>query len=198
MREQRRLFYVAITRCTQTLVISSFTGITRQLAWKIGAQVVWGPGPNGPTVASQFSDELGPAAPAAKRGSLWARLATQNRLFYTTLGIFDFFWRHTVCQRQDLTFKIPLVFLPATFQPGPWKQAATGMGPVHIPPGVAPPSASKFFLMGWMQSGCNERNEGKPGASQKQFASLSRCLVGAQGRNRTTDTVIFSHRFEWL
>ena len=30
--------------------------------------------------------------------------------------------------------------------------------------------------------------------NQKQFARLSRCLVGAQGRNRTTDTMIFSHR----
>lgn len=70
-QEQRRLFYVAITRCTQKLVISSFTRIPRQLAWRIGAQVVRGPGPNGRTVASQFLDELGPDAPASKRGSSW-------------------------------------------------------------------------------------------------------------------------------
>ena len=73
MREQRRLFYVAITRCTQTLVISSFTRIPRQLAWKIGAQVVSGAGPNRRTVASQFLDELGPGAPASKRGTLWTQ-----------------------------------------------------------------------------------------------------------------------------
>jgi hypothetical protein len=36
---------------------------------------------------------------------------------------------------------------------------------------------------------------GKISAKPKQFASLPRCLDGAQGRNRTTDTVIFSHRF---
>jgi DNA helicase-2/ATP-dependent DNA helicase PcrA len=74
MREQRRLFYVAITRCTQTLVISSFTRIPRQLAWKIGARVVPGPGPNGRTVASQCLDEWGPGAPPSKRGTSW----TQN------------------------------------------------------------------------------------------------------------------------
>ena len=73
IQEQRRLFYVAITRCTQTLVISSFTHIPRQLAWKLGALVVPGPGPNGPTIASQFLDELGPDAPASKRGSLWSQ-----------------------------------------------------------------------------------------------------------------------------
>lgn len=73
MQEQRRLFYVAITRCTQTLAISSFTRIPRQLAWKLGALVVSGPSADGPTVASQFLDELGPDAPASKRGSLWAQ-----------------------------------------------------------------------------------------------------------------------------
>lgn len=73
MKEQRRLFYVAITRCTQTLAISSFARIPRQLAWTMRALVVPGPGPNGLTVASQFLDELGPGAPAAKRGSSWAQ-----------------------------------------------------------------------------------------------------------------------------
>ena len=73
MQEQRRLFYVAITRCTQTLVISSFTHIPRQLAWNLRALVTPGPGPSGSTVASQFLDELGPGAPASKQGSLWAQ-----------------------------------------------------------------------------------------------------------------------------
>src|SRR5262245_36805808 len=49
--------------------------------------------------------------------------------------------------------------------------------------------------MTWMQSGCNESKRGKhEQPSRKQFVSLTRCLDGAQGRNRTTDTVIFSHR----
>ncbi|MGA7237058.1 MAG: ATP-dependent helicase, partial [Bryobacteraceae bacterium] len=42
--EQRRLFYVAITRCTEILVVSSFRNIPRQLAWKLGALVAPGAG----------------------------------------------------------------------------------------------------------------------------------------------------------
>jgi DNA helicase-2/ATP-dependent DNA helicase PcrA len=73
LQEQRRLFYVAITRCTQTLVISSFASIPRQLAWKLGASVIGGRGVNASTVASQFIGELGPDAPPSKRGSTWAQ-----------------------------------------------------------------------------------------------------------------------------
>ena len=72
LQEQRRLFYVAITRCTETLVISSATRMERAFAWKIGARVVAGPGMNARTIASQFIDELGPSAPAGVRGSAWA------------------------------------------------------------------------------------------------------------------------------
>jgi DNA helicase-2/ATP-dependent DNA helicase PcrA len=72
-QEQRRLFYVAITRCTQTLVISSFATIPRQLAWKLRALVDRGSSVNAPTIASQFINELGPSAPASKRGSVWAQ-----------------------------------------------------------------------------------------------------------------------------
>lgn len=73
LKEQRRLFYVAITRCTKTLVISSATHMPRKFAWKIGARVAPGVGAIASTVASQFLDELGPAAPAAKRGADWAQ-----------------------------------------------------------------------------------------------------------------------------
>lgn len=38
-REQRRLFYVALTRCTEFLVLSSFTQIDVQTALLIGANV---------------------------------------------------------------------------------------------------------------------------------------------------------------
>ncbi len=72
LQEQRRLFYVAITRCTETLVISSTVRMPRKFAWKIGARVAPGYGATGTTVASQFIDELGPDAPASKRGSVWA------------------------------------------------------------------------------------------------------------------------------
>src|SRR5207302_10404875 len=39
LREQRRLFYVAITRCTEMLVLPSAVRMERQLAWTIGARL---------------------------------------------------------------------------------------------------------------------------------------------------------------
>jgi DNA helicase II / ATP-dependent DNA helicase PcrA len=71
LKEQRRLFYVAVTRCTERLVISSFARIHRKLAHKIGVRTVWGPTPTGRTVASDFLQELGPSAPAAQTGGNW-------------------------------------------------------------------------------------------------------------------------------
>ena len=73
LQEQRRLFYVAITRCTETLVVSSFSRLPRQLAWKLRALVVPGPGTDAPTIASEFLSELGPTAPSAKQGPIWAQ-----------------------------------------------------------------------------------------------------------------------------
>jgi superfamily I DNA/RNA helicase len=72
LQEQRRLFYVAITRCTETLVISSALRMVRQFAWKIGARVVPGRSSIARTMASQFIGELGPMAPRARRGAEWA------------------------------------------------------------------------------------------------------------------------------
>jgi len=77
LREQRRLFYVAITRCTEVLVLSSAARIQRQLAWKIGAKLQPGRSATGNTIASQFLDELGPTAPAPQRGDQW--VASGNR-----------------------------------------------------------------------------------------------------------------------
>ncbi|MHB8495988.1 MAG: UvrD-helicase domain-containing protein [Casimicrobiaceae bacterium] len=71
LREQRRLFYVAITRCTEVLVLSSAARMERQLAWKIGARLQPGHAATGNTIASQFLDELGPTAPAPRRGDQW-------------------------------------------------------------------------------------------------------------------------------
>lgn len=45
--------------------------MTRKFAWQIGAGVVPGGGSSAPTIASQFIDELGPQAPAAKAGANW-------------------------------------------------------------------------------------------------------------------------------
>ena len=71
LHEQRRLFYVAITRCTQVLTLSSFSSIERRLAKQIGVEVF---GPNrrvGQTMASKFITELGPTAPPTQTGSDW-------------------------------------------------------------------------------------------------------------------------------
>ncbi len=72
LQEQRRLFYVAITRCSEVLVLSSAARMERQLAWKIRAQLQPGRSSVGTTIASQFIDELGPTAPAPRRGNEWA------------------------------------------------------------------------------------------------------------------------------
>jgi superfamily I DNA/RNA helicase len=71
LAEQRRLFYVAITRCTEILVLSSVIRLDRKLAWKIGAQVKRGPSSVGATIASRFIHELGPSAPVPFSGQQW-------------------------------------------------------------------------------------------------------------------------------
>ncbi len=71
MAEQRRLFYVAITRCTEVLVLSSARTLERNVAFRIGARVRPGGGAMATAVASQFFGELGPQAPQAEAGSNW-------------------------------------------------------------------------------------------------------------------------------
>jgi ATP-dependent DNA helicase UvrD/PcrA len=65
--EQRRLFYVAVTRAREWLVLSSALRIDLGLAHKIGAVVRRG----GVALTSQFIGELGPAAPAPQLGHEW-------------------------------------------------------------------------------------------------------------------------------
>lgn len=67
--EQRRLFYVALTRAKEVLVLSSFTTLPRALAYKLGAKI----GRHDSTIASQFKDELGPRAGTAVHGDDWVR-----------------------------------------------------------------------------------------------------------------------------
>ncbi|HIB43043.1 MAG TPA: ATP-dependent helicase [Nitrospina sp.] len=71
LKEQRRLFYVAITRYTKILVISSFSKMIRSAAYQIGAQLGGNRGKVGPTLASTFLSELGPEAPSPKNGPNW-------------------------------------------------------------------------------------------------------------------------------
>lgn len=68
LEEQRRLFYVAITRTTQTLVLSSMTQLQRAAAHKMGARVGNGNVTHAATIASRFFRDLGPDKPATVRG----------------------------------------------------------------------------------------------------------------------------------
>lgn len=72
LQEQRRLFYVSMTRCREIVVLSSVLKLPAKLAYKMGARIR-GRGTWGYTVASRFLDELGPNAPASIRGEDWAK-----------------------------------------------------------------------------------------------------------------------------
>jgi DNA helicase-2/ATP-dependent DNA helicase PcrA len=69
LEEQRRLFYVAITRTRQVLILSSVTQLRRNLAYRMGAQVRGWSTVNATTIASRFLAELGPSRPAAVLGT---------------------------------------------------------------------------------------------------------------------------------
>jgi superfamily I DNA/RNA helicase len=69
LREQRRLFYVAMTRPTKILVISSFVQISAATAKQAGIQLA-GHYQN-KTVTSRLISELGPSAPSAITRSSW-------------------------------------------------------------------------------------------------------------------------------
>ncbi len=72
-QEQRRLFYVALSRCTQILILSSVNLLDRKLAYQIGVQVFGGKGQFAATIASTFLDELGTHAPVRQRGADFLR-----------------------------------------------------------------------------------------------------------------------------
>lgn len=68
LEEQRRLFYVAITRARQILLLSSVLELPRDLAHRIGAQVRGGNQSHARTISSRFLTELGPSRPEAVTG----------------------------------------------------------------------------------------------------------------------------------
>jgi DNA helicase II / ATP-dependent DNA helicase PcrA len=69
-QEQRRLFYVGITRSTETLVLSSAVRISRQVALNMNMRLPQGVGSVRLT-ASPFLAELGPQAPQPMRANVW-------------------------------------------------------------------------------------------------------------------------------
>ncbi len=62
LEEQRRLFYVALTRARETLVLSSFTRLPTHEAHRLGMRVR-GHGQHVRTQTSRFIEELGPTRP---------------------------------------------------------------------------------------------------------------------------------------
>ena len=68
LEEQRRLFYVAITRARQILLLSSVSELPRDLAHRIGAQVRGGSPTHARTISSRFLAELGRSRSTAIRG----------------------------------------------------------------------------------------------------------------------------------
>jgi superfamily I DNA/RNA helicase len=71
MEEQRRLFYVAITRTAHTLVLSSAASAPYGDAMQMGLTVARRLGGNAILQASPFMSDLGIQAPATLSGGQW-------------------------------------------------------------------------------------------------------------------------------
>lgn len=69
LEEQRRLFYVAITRTRRVLVLSSVTSLSTKLAHRMRAQVRRSRGHSSQTITSRFIAELGQECPAVITGN---------------------------------------------------------------------------------------------------------------------------------
>lgn len=74
LQEQRRLFYVALTRAEEVLVVSSARSVPRVIAHQglNGVVLRGGNAQIGNTIACEFLHEFGPQAPAAVLGANWA------------------------------------------------------------------------------------------------------------------------------
>jgi DNA helicase-2/ATP-dependent DNA helicase PcrA len=68
IEEQRRLFYVAITRAKRTLILSSVSSLPRDQAHRMGAIVQGGNRDIAQTIHSRYLAELGPHCPHAVNG----------------------------------------------------------------------------------------------------------------------------------
>ena len=70
-QEQRRLFYVGITRATDTLALNSSTRMPLKMAYKMRMPLLARQGGDAILQAGPFMAELGPAAPAVILGGAW-------------------------------------------------------------------------------------------------------------------------------
>ncbi|MDE2823075.1 MAG: ATP-dependent helicase [Chloroflexota bacterium] len=73
LEEQRRLFYVAVTRTTRVLIVSSVRQLPRDLAHRMRAQIRGRSPTTSATIASKFVHELGPTRPTATLGANYLR-----------------------------------------------------------------------------------------------------------------------------
>lgn len=71
LEEQRRLFYVGITRPKKELLISSVANIPKKLAYEVGLSVPRSDSGNMRAIASSFLPELGPELPRAITGQFF-------------------------------------------------------------------------------------------------------------------------------
>lgn len=72
LEEQRRLFFVAMTRTTNILVFSSYSQLDAAMAYRLQARVGrWVGGGSRRTFASRFLEEMGPEYPDPIRGEDW-------------------------------------------------------------------------------------------------------------------------------
>ena len=70
-QEQRRLFYVGITRTTETLVLNSCTRMPLAMAYTMRMPLLARQGGDAILQAGPLMAELGPFAPAVILGSAW-------------------------------------------------------------------------------------------------------------------------------
>jgi superfamily I DNA/RNA helicase len=75
MAEERRLFYVALTRCREILMLSSFSLMPRKESYELGMEgaLMPGAGDEGGVIASTFLGQLGSSAPRPVSGERFLR-----------------------------------------------------------------------------------------------------------------------------
>jgi superfamily I DNA/RNA helicase len=71
LKEQRRLLYVAITRATEQVVLSTFVGMPRDWSPDYRVELAPGSGSWGATLSSSFLNNMRPVLPKSISGKAW-------------------------------------------------------------------------------------------------------------------------------